>query len=458
MLIIGVALMVFKQGVTIRCDCRSSNITVITEASQAPSWYSKFPSQRTQIIRTMKLNPEYALFDGNMFVQMRALLADAPPPSNLALLDMSIGEPQIQAGELLVSSMKRHNDGWQFYPKAAGHPRFTEAVEGYIARRWPAAAGLVDLEKAMLPVPGTREPLAFLGGLVKGTKTNPAALIANPYYHAWRAGALASGAEIRYLNSFAEDDFVPDLAAQTEDVLARTTIVYLCSPTNPQGGVMSLEQIKVALNLARKYEFLLVMDECYCDIWRSAPPAGALAAAASLHEDEGCPADVDPLRNLLVLNSLSKRSSAAGLRAGYIIGDASVIRLYGKLIANAGSLVPTPLLMAAADLYDDDAHVAAIRAHYDHSFALASQYLGVTPPDGGFFLWLPVADDQEFVRKLMHEKAVRAMPGSFMAETSDGINPGSGYVRMALVHDHARTEESLARVADLYNDDARGGA
>ena len=114
---------------------------------------------------------------------------------------------------------------------------------------------------------------------------------------------LASGAEIRYLNSFAEDDFVLDLAAQPEDVLARTTIVYLCSPTNPQGGVMSLEQIKSALNLARKYEFLLVMDECYCDIWRSAPPAGALAAAASLHEAEGRPADKDPLRNLLVLNS-----------------------------------------------------------------------------------------------------------------------------------------------------------
>ena len=240
-------------------------------------------------------------------------------------------------------------------------------------------------------------------------------------------------------------------------MLARTTIVYLCSPTNPQGGVMSLDDIKSAISLARKHGFLLVMDECYCDIWRGTPPPGALEAAAAIHEEEGADSGLDPLRNLVVLNSLSKRSSAAGLRAGYIIGDASVIGLYAKLVANSGSLVPTPLLMVAADLYEDDDHVAAIRAHYDHSFALATRYLGVTPPDGGFFLWLPVDDDHEFVRRLMREQAVRAMPGSFMAETSDGVNPGAGYVRLALVHDHERTEESLARVAAIH-DGGKGAA
>ena len=281
-------------------------------------------------------------------------------------------------------------------------------------------------------------------------------MIANPYYHAWRAGALASGAEIRYLNSHAEDGFVPDLGAQPDDVLDRATIVYLCSPTNPQGGVMSLSQIKAAIGLARKHDFLLVMDECYCDIWRGTPPPGALEAAAALHREEGAP-EKDPLRNLVVLNSLSKRSSAAGLRAGFLVGDADVMALYLKVISNTGSLVPTPLLHAAADLYDDDDHVAAIRAHYDHSFAFATQHLGIVPPAGGFFLWLPVADDRRFVRRLMAEKAVRAMPGCFMAEASDGTNPGAGYVRMALVHDHAQTEESLARVAAVY-DGERGGA
>jgi len=406
----------------------------------------------------MKLNPDYRLFDGNMFVQMRALLADVQPPAERDLLDLSIGEPQIAAGDLLMRSMTAHNEGWQFYPKATGHPRFTMAVDSYIARRWPAAAGLIDLEKQMLPVPGTREPLGLMGGLVNGTKDNAAALVANPYYHAWRAGALASGAEIRYLNAHADSGFVPDLAAQPEAVLDRTSIVYLCSPTNPQGGVMSIDQIKAAIKLARKHDFLLVMDECYCDIWREAPPAGALEAAAALHAEAGGDASDDPLRNLVILNSLSKRSSAAGLRAGFLIGDAEAMALYLKVIANTGSLVPTPLLLAAADLYEDDDHVAAIRAHYDHSFALAARHLGVTPPSGGFFLWLPVADDTRFVSRLMQEQAVRAMPGSFMAEVSDGTNPGAGYVRMALVHDHDRTEESLARVAALYDADSRGAA
>ena len=404
----------------------------------------------------MKLNPDYQLFDGNMFAQMRGLLADIAPPAGRALLDMSIGEPQIAAGDLLTRSMTSHNEGWQFYPKAAGHPRFTQAVESYIARRWPSAAGLVDLEKQMLPVPGTREPLGLMGGLVKGIKDNAAALVANPYYHAWRAGALASGAEIRYLNAHAEDGFVPDLAAQPHEVLARASIVYLCSPTNPQGGVMSIEQIKAAIRLARRHDFLLVMDECYCDIWRGAPPAGALAAAAALQAEPGGDESDDPLRNLVVLNSLSKRSSAAGLRAGFMMGDASVIALYLKVVANTGSLVPTPLLLAAADLYEDDDHVAAIRAHYDHSFALATRHLGVVAPSGGFFLWLPVDDDRHFVRRLLQEQAVRAMPGRFMAEVCDGINPGAGYVRMALVHDHERTEESLARVAAIYDADGRG--
>ena len=406
----------------------------------------------------MRLNPDYRLFDGNMFVQMRGLLADIEPPAGRELLDMSIGEPQIAAGDLLTRSMTSHNDSWQFYPKAAGHPRFTQAVESYVARRWPSAAGIVDLEKQMLPVPGTREPLGLMGGLVKGVKENAAALVANPYYHAWRAGALASGAEIRYLNAHAEDGFVPDLAAQPDDVLTRTSIVYLCSPTNPQGGVMSIEQIKAAIRLARRHDFLLVVDECYCDIWRGAPPAGALEAAAALRdEDDGNDPD-DPLRNLVVLNSLSKRSSAAGLRAGFMMGDASVMALYLKVIANTGSLVPTPLLLAAADLYEDDDHVAAIRAHYDHSFALATRHLGVAVPSGGFFLWLPVDDDRQFARRLMQEQAVRAMPGCFMAEVSDGVNPGAGYMRLALVHDHDRTEESLARVAAIYDGDSHGVA
>ena len=209
---------------------------------------------------------------------------------------------------------------------------------------------------------------------------------------------------------------------------------------------MDMDYLRQALRLARQYDFLLVMDECYADIWRAGnAPTGMLEAAASLSGD-----DEDPLRNLVVLNSLSKRSGAAGLRAGFMVGDQNVIGQYLKLIGNGGSLVPTPLLEVAADLYDDDDHVAAIRSYYNANFDIAAAHLRITPPEGGFFLWLKVDDDIDFVQRLMAEQAVRALPGSFMAATTEAGNPGSGYVRLALVHDADRTDTAIRRISDMY--------
>ena len=397
----------------------------------------------------MKLNPVHAIFDGNMFVQLRALLDPITPPVDLPVLDMSIGEPQQPPAKLLIDSVLRYNEQWQFYPKATGSPHFTRAVETYIARRWPDAAGLAD-QSQIIPVPGTREPLHLLGQLVSGGKANAVALVTNPFYHAWRAGALASGGEIIYLDSGANHDFLPDLKALDPATLDRTSILFLCSPTNPQGSVMDLDYLVAALRLARAHDFLLVMDECYADIWRGSPPAGMMQAAAFLATKDGTKSSHDPLANMVVLNSLSKRSGAAGLRAGFMVGDKQVITQYLKLVANGGSLVPTPLLSVAADLYKDEAHVVDIRAYYDANFELVKRHLGISPPQGGFFLWLRVHDDIQFVKRLMAEQAVRALPGSFMGvETADG-NPGAGYVRLALVHDAKITDEALGRIAKIY--------
>jgi N-succinyldiaminopimelate aminotransferase len=404
----------------------------------------------------MKLNPAHAIFDGNMFVQLRAILDPIPAHPSLPLLDMSIGEPQMPPCQLLLDSVAKHNAGWQFYPKATGNARFIAAVQHYIDRRWPDASKLAD-DSQVIPVPGTREPLHLLGQLVAGTKTDAVALVTNPFYHAWRAGALASGADIQFLNSGANHNFLPDLAAIDDDVLARTTILYLCSPTNPHGSVMDLAYLKTVLRLARQHDFLVVMDECYSDIWRHTPPPGMIEAAAALAADasgqdahnQNAPGQ-DPLRNLVVLNSLSKRSGAAGLRAGFMVGDQTVITQYLKIVANGGGLVPTPLLEVAADLYDDDDHVAAIRAYYNANFEVAATHLQITPPEGGFFLWLKVDDDVDFVQRLMAEQAVRALPGSFMATPADAGNPGAGYVRLALVHDLASTDKAMRRIAEIY--------
>ena len=394
----------------------------------------------------MKLNPAHAIFDDNMFVRLRAILEPIAPHPSLPILDMSIGEPQMPPCQLLLESVAKHNSAWQFYPKASGNSRFIGAVQNYIDRRWPAASQLADDEQ-IIPVPGTREPLHLLGCLVAGTKPNAVALVTNPFYHAWRAGALASGAEIHFLNSGANHNFLPDLASVDADTLARTTLLYLCSPTNPHGSIMDLDYLKMALSLARQHDFLVVVDECYSDIWRHQPPPGMIEAAAGLASDVS---GLDPLRNLVVLNSLSKRSGAAGLRAGFMVGDHSVISQYLKIIGNGGSLVPTPLLEVAADLYDDDDHVTAIRSYYNTNFDIAASHLRITPPDGGFFLWLNVDDDLNFVRRLMVEQAVRSLPGSFMAVTNGSGNPGSGYVRLALVHDADLTDTAIRRIANIY--------
>ena len=394
----------------------------------------------------MKLNPAHAIFDGNMFVQLRSILEPIAPHPSLPMLDMSIGEPQMPPCQLLLDSVAKHNSAWQFYPKATGNARFIGAVQNYIERRWPVASQLAD-DAQIIPVPGTREPLHLLGHLVAGTKPNAVALVTNPFYHAWRAGALASGGEIQFLNSGANHNFLPDLTAIDADILARTTLLYLCSPTNPHGSIMDLDYLKMALSLARQHDFLVVMDECYSDIWRHQPPPGMIEAAAALAADGP---GLDPLRNLVVLNSLSKRSGAAGLRAGFMVGDHNVIGQYLKLVGNGGSLVPTPLLEVAADLYDDDDHVAAIRSYYNANFDIAAAHLRITPPEGGFFLWLKVDDDIDFVQRLMAEQAVRALPGSFMAVATEAGNPGSGYVRLALVHDADRTDTAIRRIAEMY--------
>ena len=394
----------------------------------------------------MKLNPAHAIFDGNMFVQLRSILEPIAPHPILPMLDMSIGEPQMPPCQLLLDSVAKHNSAWQFYPKATGNARFIGAVQNYIDRRWPVASQLAD-DAQIIPVPGTREPLHLLGHLVAGTKPNAVALVTNPFYHAWRAGALASGGEIQFLNSGANHNFLPDLTAIDADILARTTLLYLCSPTNPHGSIMDLDYLKMALSLARQHDFLVVMDECYSDIWRHHPPPGMIEAAVALAADGP---GLDPLRNLVVLNSLSKRSGAAGLRAGFMVGDHNVIGQYLKLVGNGGSLVPTPLLEVAADLYDDDDHVAAIRSYYNANFDIAAAHLRITPPEGGFFLWLKVDDDIDFVQRLMAEQAVRALPGSFMAVATEAGNPGSGYVRLALVHDADRTDTAIRRIAEMY--------
>lgn len=400
------------------------------------------------------LNPDFSIFNDNMFVQVRKILDPLSIKTNLSPLNLTIGEPQTPPPVWLNEVLAKESRNWQAYPKAVADQQFFDDLSVYFETRFPSVVGKFALADHIVPVPGTREPLHFLGYCVKGAKENSAALVSNPFYHAWRAGALAAGGDILYMNATAENQFLADLAQIDEAVLARTNIVYLCNPTNPHGAVASPAYIETAIRLARQHNFLLVMDECYIDIWRHNKPLSALEIAAGMAGEDG--SDSDIFANLVVLNSLSKRSSAAGLRAGFLCGDRQVITAYKQLVANGGALVPTPLLHAAGALYRDDVHNQQIRAHYDKSFDILSQHLDIQIPDGGFFLWLGVpeklnGDDQRMTAELYQQAGISSVPGSVMATTSQQINPGAGYIRLAIVHDHETINEAARRLAGFLS-------
>jgi len=265
--------------------------------------------------------------------------------------------------------------------------------------------------------------------------------VPNPYYLVYAGGAAMAGAEVIYLDAAAETGFLPDLRAIKPAHLERCALFYLCSPANPQGAIADLDYLKAAIKLARDWDFVLAVDECYCEIYDRAPPPGALEACHALGGD---------LRNVLVFHSLSKRSSAAGLRCGFVAGDPELITRFQQLRSYGGAQVPLPLQAAATALWQDEAHVEENRALYRRKFDIAERVLagkfGFYRPPGGFFLWLDVEDGERAAKALWREAGVRTLPGGYIAKSNGSGNPGTRYIRVALVQDEATTAVGLERM------------
>jgi aspartate/methionine/tyrosine aminotransferase len=297
----------------------------------------------------------------------------------------------------------------------------------------------------VLALCGTKEGLYLAAELaVPALKAGkqPAALIPNPLYLTYRGAAVMAGAELVPLPATRATGFLPDFAALDPALLDRTAIAILCTPANPQGAIASLDYLKHAIRLARRHDFVLVVDECYSEIYDQAPPPGALEAAQDLGEG---------LDNLLVFHSLSKRSNGAGLRAGFVAGDPKLIRRFFTLRSYGGSQMPLPIQAAAAALWRDETHVIENRALYRAKIDTAERVLGnrfgFYRPEGGFFLWLEVGDDEKAALTLWREAGVKSIPGSYLGtEDVSGRNPGAGYLRLALIHDDATVAEALERM------------
>jgi N-succinyldiaminopimelate aminotransferase len=393
------------------------------------------------------LNPRLDLLTDYPFQRLAALLEG---PAGGEPLVMSIGEPQHQPPAFVAEILASQVAGWGKYPPMSGTPDFRAAAAAWLVRRFALPADSVDPDRHLLPLAGTREGLFQIAQLACGEEKGgrrPVVLLPNPFYQVYAGATLLAGAEPVFLPAVRDNGFLPDLSAVDPAVLARTALAYLCNPGNPQGAVAPRQALEQALVLARRHDFVLAVDECYSEIYDQAPPPSALEAAVTLG---------DGWRNLVVFHSLSKRSSAPGLRSGFVAGDPAVIAALTRMRSYGGAAVPLPILAASAALWRDEAHVEANRTLYRAKFDLADRLLGANPgyyrPAGGFFLWLAVGDGEQAARRLWREAGIRVLPGAYLARPgTDGVNPGAAYIRVALVHDLATTERALAHMAAVLS-------
>ncbi len=398
------------------------------------------------------LNPTFKNLPAHTWTQLRALLSALPAGRN-APLDLTIGEPRHPMPDFVGEVLEANRADYAKYPPIQGTPAWQQAVAGWLERRY----GLedVDPDQLVLPVAGTREGLfsiAFVAVPDRKAGQRPAVLMPNPFYQCYAAAALSAGAEPIYLPATAETGFLPDFAAVDEATLARTALVYLCTPANPQGTCASQDYFDRLIGLCRRHDITLVVDECYGEIYTAEPPVGALEACRSMAK-RGLGDPADPYANVLSFQSLSKRSNVPGLRSGFVAGDPRLIAAYRELRSYGGAPSPLPVYAAAAAAWNDEAHVDENRVMYRAKFDAAERILGgrfgAYRPGGGFYLWLDVGDGEQATRRLWSEAGVRVLPGAYLARPdASGYNPGAAYIRVALVNSLEITELALESIRD----------
>jgi len=383
------------------------------------------------------------------FVRLRELLGDIPPGK--PAISLAVGEPQHPIPAFVGPVIAAHLDEFGRYPMNKGLDGFGQAVSKWLDRRY-ALERPVDPASEVLVLNGTREGL-FLAALAAknwvtprgGRAGRPAVLIPNPFYAAYAAGAIAADCEPVFLPATAASGFLPDLDALKEDLLARTVAFYLASPSNPQGAVADRAYLSRLAALARRFGFLVMSDECYCEIYTAQAPPGMLEAAGR------------DFANVVVFHSLSKRSNLPGLRVGFAAGDRKFLSAYLELRNVAAPQVPMPAQRVAIAAYGDETHVEENRRLYREKFDLADQIIGdrygYRRPAGGFFLWLDVAahgGSEAATLALWREGGLRVVPGRYLArEQADGSNPGADYVRVAMVQNKEITAEALHRLVAM---------
>jgi N-succinyldiaminopimelate aminotransferase len=391
------------------------------------------------------VNPRLSRLHPYPFERLRALLAGIAPPA-LSPIRLSIGEPQHPTPQLVRDALTRHLDGLSSYPLTAGMDALRETMAGWFRRRYQLPR--LDAGTEVLPVNGSREALfAFAQAIVDDSRPSPVVVSPNPFYQIYEGAALLAGAEPSFINQTAATGFSLDLDSVSNEEWERTQLLYVCSPGNPTGRVLTLDDWRALFDRADRHGFVIASDECYSEIYfdESQPPLGGLEAANRLGR-EG-------FRNLVVFTSLSKRSNVPGLRSGAVAGDARLLKPFLLYRTYHGCAMSPAVQHASLAAWQDEAHVLDNRSQYRRKFEAVvprlEPSLGAVWPDAGFYLWarVPGGDDEVFARELYRHTHVTVLPGQYLARDARGENPGRGYVRVALVADLATCVEAADRIA-----------
>ena len=366
-------------------------------------------------------------FETYPFEKLNQLLEHVTPNSDYTPLSLTIGEPQFATPQFILDALDQNASLLNKYPKTAGEAVLREGMLKYLQNRFD-----LTLDNAqIIPTFGTREVLFNFPQFLLHDVEDPVMVFPNPFYQIYEGAAKACRAEVIYLNLNASNNFQPVV---DEVALAKADFVILNSPNNPTSSVMQMDALKLWVELALRYDFVLMNDDCYADLYLDEPIPSLLNASIEVGNDS--------FKNVLVINSISKRSSAPGLRSGFIAGDAKILKEYMVYRTYVGCASPLPLQHAAAVAWADQEHVDGFRTKYKKNFEVAKEVLGLDAPEATFYIWLKVEDEIAFTTNLYQEYNLKVIPGSFLGREGEG----KGYVRLALVYEADKTREALERI------------
>ena len=371
------------------------------------------------------------------FEKLNTLLSDIAPNRQYEASSLTIGEPQFETPEFIQNELCKNAPLLKKYPKTSGEELLREAMRNFNAKRF----GIELANDQIIPTFGTREVLFNFPQFLLHDKDAPVMAFTNPFYQIYEGAAIASRAKVHYISLTKVNDFKPVI---DEEMLASCDLVILNFPNNPTASTLTLEELGEWVELTLKHDFVLLNDECYSELYTQSPVPSLLQAAKFVGNDS--------FKNTLVINSISKRSSAPGLRSGFIAGDAEILKDYMQYRTYVGCASPLPLQHAAAAAWSDEAHVEASRAIYKENFQIAKEILGCEIPKATFYIWLEVKDALEFTKKLYRDYNVKVLPGEFLSRDDGTANPGKDFIRIALVENPQKTKEVLQRLKKALNE------